>query len=105
MDLNKNCCEVSGSINHVQALASKEEVVVHGHVHEHIRHVHETRCTGFFIHLLRRRAENEQEARNQNEFNCEMPGGPFDNSQAVSGRKIHAFRREWTGFDGMSHKM
>jgi mannitol/fructose-specific phosphotransferase system IIA component (Ntr-type) len=40
------------SINHVQALASKEEVVVHGHVHEHIRHVHETRCTGFFIHLL-----------------------------------------------------
>ena len=40
------------SINHVQALASKEEVVVHGHVHEHIRHVHETRCTGFFIHFL-----------------------------------------------------
>ena len=40
------------SINHVQALAEKEEVTVHGHVHEHIRGVRETRWTGFTIHLL-----------------------------------------------------
>ncbi len=40
------------SLNHIRALATSEEIVTEGTVHEYIVHVRETRVTGVVIHVL-----------------------------------------------------